>query len=275
MDRAALAAVEDVAVAAQAGVAGPFVSRHAHEAPGLVERGRQAVELLPERIGDLKIVALVSDDIDERLVAGVTEVAFSGVGANRFAALAMQVAPIAPQRRAGHDTQRIGAGELLVGLGIVQAQFDIAGLGNREVADDARPLLRVWSNVRRQALDRPRRREPERTVDPGGIAPQVLGHDGEAKRLARDDQRRQNGPPARRGAGNESEAGRKRKLGELVGCKGIDVDLELEALLAIGLQPQARRALAAVAETDGQGLALRARSRGRPGSEAYSPRAGR
>src|SRR5262245_43705099 len=98
MDGAALAAVKDVAVAAQAGVAGPFVSGHAHEAPGLVERSCQTVELLPERIGDLKIVALVSDDVDECPVTGVAEVAFSGIGADRLPALAVQVAPIAPQR---------------------------------------------------------------------------------------------------------------------------------------------------------------------------------
>ena len=43
MDRPALAAVEDVAVAAHAGVAGPFVAGHADEPPGLVERGGQSL----------------------------------------------------------------------------------------------------------------------------------------------------------------------------------------------------------------------------------------
>ena len=197
MDRAAFVAVEDVAVTAQAGVAGPFVSRHAHEAPGLVKCSGQAVEFLPERIGDLKVVALVSDDVDERLVAGVAEVAFSGIGANRLAALAMQVAPIVPQRSGGHDAQRIGACQLLAGLSGVEAQLDITRLGNREIGENERALLRGWSNAGRKVLDQPRRRESERPVDPGGIAPYVLGHDGQAERLPRRDQRRQNRLPAR------------------------------------------------------------------------------
>jgi hypothetical protein len=81
----------------------------------------------PERIGDLEVVALMSDDVDERLVTGVAEVAFSGVGTNRLAALAMQVAPIAPQRCAGRDTQWIGAGQFFASLGVAEAQSTSPG----------------------------------------------------------------------------------------------------------------------------------------------------
>ena len=88
MDSAALAAVEDIAVAAHAGVAGPFVARHAHEASRLVECGRQAVELLPELVGYLEVVALMADDIHEGLVARVAKIAFCRIGADRLAALA-------------------------------------------------------------------------------------------------------------------------------------------------------------------------------------------
>ena len=112
-DRPALAAVEDVAVAAHAGVAGPFVAGQADELAGLVERGGQPVELLPERVGDLEVVALVAGDVDERLVARVAEVVFRRAGADGLAALAVQVAPVAPQRARLHHAQRIGARQLL------------------------------------------------------------------------------------------------------------------------------------------------------------------
>ena len=120
--------IEDVAVAAHAGVAGPFVARHADEATRLVECGGQTVELLPEPVGYLKVVALVADDIDEGLVAGVAEIAFGRIGADGLATLTMQVAPIAPQRRTRDNAQRIGARQFLAGLG-THPQLNVAGLG--------------------------------------------------------------------------------------------------------------------------------------------------
>src|SRR5262249_56984100 len=68
-DRTPFAAKEDVAVAAHAGIAGPLVAGQADEAAGRVELRGQPVELFPERVGDLEIVALMADDVDEGLVA--------------------------------------------------------------------------------------------------------------------------------------------------------------------------------------------------------------
>src|SRR5262249_43136743 len=100
-DRAALAAEEDVAVATHAGIARAFVARQADEAAGRVELRGQTVELFPERVGDLEIVALMADDVDEGLVARVAEIAFRRPHADGLAALTVQVAPVAPERRCG------------------------------------------------------------------------------------------------------------------------------------------------------------------------------
>ena len=67
-------AVEDIAIAAHAGVARPFVTRHADELSRLVKSGRKAVEFCPERVRDLKVVALVPDDINEGAVTRIAEI---------------------------------------------------------------------------------------------------------------------------------------------------------------------------------------------------------
>src|SRR5439155_27273124 len=90
-DGAALATEEDVAVAAHAGIPRPLVAGQAYEPTRHVERGGQAVELGPERVGDMKIVALVADDVEEGEIARVTEIAFSRAHADGFAALPVQV----------------------------------------------------------------------------------------------------------------------------------------------------------------------------------------
>ncbi len=97
-DRPALAAIEDVAIAAHAGVARPFVAGQADEPAGRVERGRQPVEFVPERVGDLEVVALVADHVDEGRVARVAEIGLGRSHPDGFAALPVQVAPIAAQR---------------------------------------------------------------------------------------------------------------------------------------------------------------------------------
>ena len=140
-DRAALAAIEDVAVAAHAGVARPFVAGKADELARLVEFGGQLVELLPERIGDLKVVALVADHVDEGRVARIAEVILRRAHADGFAALPVQIAPVAAQRRGFDHTQRIGAGDL--GAVRHQTQIEVAlGVGD-EALDYPRSLARL------------------------------------------------------------------------------------------------------------------------------------
>ena len=112
-DRAAFVAIEDVAVAAHAGIARPFVAGQADELARHVEFRGEPVELLPERVGDLKVVALVADHVDEGRIARIAEIAFRRAHADGLAALSVQVAPVAAQRRGRDHAQRIGAGKLL------------------------------------------------------------------------------------------------------------------------------------------------------------------
>ena len=143
MNSAALVAIEDIAVAAHARVAGPFVARHADEAPWLVECGGQPVELLPEFVGYLKVVALMADDIHERLIARVAKVAFCRIGADRLAALRMQIAPIAPQ--AAHRSQRASDWRRARSspVCVLDAQLNIARRGDRKAGDNQRTLVRT------------------------------------------------------------------------------------------------------------------------------------
>src|SRR5712691_2992310 len=91
-------AEEYVAITAPPGVARPLVAGQKDEAPRYIESCRQPIELLPKRVGDLEVVALMSDDVDERLVARVAEITRRGAGADRFTTLTVQITPIAPQR---------------------------------------------------------------------------------------------------------------------------------------------------------------------------------
>src|SRR5262249_50856558 len=93
-DRAPFAAAEKVAIPAHAGIARPFVAWHAYEPARRIECGRQAVELGPECVGDLEIVALMADDVDEGEIARIAEIAFRRAHADGFAALPVQIAPV-------------------------------------------------------------------------------------------------------------------------------------------------------------------------------------
>src|SRR5438093_1006356 len=95
MNAAVFMAEEHVAVTAHAGVARPLVTGQTDEAPRHIESRCQSIELSPKCVGDLEVVALMSDDVDERLITRVTEITFRGAGADGFTALTMQVTPIA------------------------------------------------------------------------------------------------------------------------------------------------------------------------------------
>ena len=159
-DGAALAAEEDVAVAAHAGVARPLVAGQADEAAGLVELGRQPVELRPERVGDLEVVALVADDVDEGQVARVAEIALRRAHADGLAALPVQVAPIASDRRRRRPLA-CGLARASSSPFAMSAKLEIAGVVGDEILDDARTVAGLDRDALRQAAQRPRRHERE------------------------------------------------------------------------------------------------------------------
>ena len=229
-DRPALVAVEDVAVAAHAGVARPFVAGQADERARLVELGGEPVELLPERVGDLEVVALVADDVDEGRVARVAEVVFGRTHADGLAALAVQIAPVAPQRRGRHDAQRIGARELLAVSAMTRSSTS-PGASATRFSITRGPSPRLDRDARGQAAHRPRRRRARASASRlvGRIAPHVLGDDRQPERLAHDRERRQDRLPARRRPGHQVERRLLRQLAELVGRERVDGGLELDS----------------------------------------------
>ena len=96
-DRAAFVAVKNIPVTTHACVARPLVSRQANKPSRFVKLGRQAVELVPEIVGNLEVVALVADHIDKGRVARVAEIGFGRAHPDRFTALSVEIAPIAAQ----------------------------------------------------------------------------------------------------------------------------------------------------------------------------------
>ena len=182
------------------------------------------------------------------------EIAFRRAHADGLAALAVQVAPEAPQRCGVDDAQRICACDLLAAR--EDAQVEIAGGVHGEIFDDARSIAGFKSDARRQARDHARGEKRQRLLRlRGGIAPHVLGEDGKAKRLADERQRRPDRLPACRRPRNERKGRLLGQLGELVCCECIDRGPELDAFLAVRLQAKAGRALPPVTQPDGERVA--------------------
>src|SRR5690606_38436318 len=93
-DDPALLGEEDVAVAAQRCIARPLVPRQRDEAARLVELGGEPVELLPELVCDLEVVALVGAGVHERPIACECEVLAGAPGADRLLRLTVEIAPV-------------------------------------------------------------------------------------------------------------------------------------------------------------------------------------
>src|SRR5215467_3095812 len=158
MNGPAFMAEEHVAVTAHAGVARPLVAGQTDEAPWRIEGCGQAIELLPKRVGDLEVVALMSDDVDERLVACVAEITLGGAGANGFTTLAMQITPIVPQECRFADPQGIGACKHVPGLAYY-AELHVARRFRDEVIEYDWTVSPLKRHTFRQSANRSRRHE--------------------------------------------------------------------------------------------------------------------
>ena len=99
--------VQDIAVAAKPGIAGPFPAGKHDETIILGKFHGKLVEPLPEFIGDLEVVALVYADIEKRLVAREIVEITRRISADGFLRLAMQVAPVRQQLGAVDDSASI------------------------------------------------------------------------------------------------------------------------------------------------------------------------
>ena len=187
VNRTTFVAVEHVAVTAHAGIARPLIARQANETPRHVELRREPVELAPERIGDLEIITLVADHVDEGGIAGIAEIVFGRSHANGFTALPMQIAPVAPQWSGRHDPHGIGAGELFA-IGH-HLQVEIAGNVGDQIFQNEWAVAGFAGDDFGQAAQRLRRHQPEHRIGlRRRVAPHVLRQDRKAERLAGDDQ---------------------------------------------------------------------------------------
>ena len=256
VDLAALVHEHDVAVAAEAGIARPFVAREDDEAAVLVELPRQPVQLVPEGGGDLEVVALVAHAVEEGLVARELHQVARRVGADRLLRLAVQVAPVGAQRRLGGDAQRIAAADDAA-RPVQHVDQQIARLCHRQAADLPGRLAAAHREALGQARDRQAGAEREAALDlVAGIAPGVLALEAQAEGLAGAAQGGQQRLPRRRRAGDDGEARLPRQLDIIVGGEGVDQHAELEGRLDEGLHAHAGRAVAAIAEAHRDRVAL-------------------
>ena len=268
--RPALGAEIDVAVAADRGVARPFVARQGDEAAVLVEFGGQLVDMRPERVVDLEVVGLVAGRVEEGQIAREREVLARGADADRFARLAVHIRPIAGGRRVADD-QRVGIAQNGA-AGAQDAQPQRARLGDAEALDGQRALAQRIDDFGRQTVDRHIGLEGQRLVGlVGRVAPGVLGLDAEHEALARAPERRQHGLPDRRVARHDGD----RRAGddghEMADRADVGEHLEFEAALAEGLHLHARRAARGVAEGDRDGVALAQAAAAHPHRQAFEP----
>jgi hypothetical protein len=91
VDRAVLLGEVNIAVAAEAGVAGPLVPRKGDETSGIVEGTGQLVQRIVKTARYLKIVALVPDYVERGEIASEMKIVQGRGGADRLLALAVQI----------------------------------------------------------------------------------------------------------------------------------------------------------------------------------------
>ena len=177
-DGAALRGEDHVAVAAEGGVARPFVAWHEDEAARRIEDGEGAVEIGPAFGGDLEVVALVADGVHAGEVARIAGQGVDRAGADRLPALPVQVGPV------WHQAGRCHAHRVRDGVAPCHHQR-LDGIGAE--ACDAMGAGAGWPiEALGQAGDRGVGREG---VAPGRqrhrVAPAVIGAQHQRKRLPR------------------------------------------------------------------------------------------
>ena len=85
--------IDDVVIAARCRIARPFVARKDHVTSGFMKAFDGVIRSLPVRVGNLKVVSLMADEIEARQVPSKCEILFFGPCSNRRFRLGMQVSP--------------------------------------------------------------------------------------------------------------------------------------------------------------------------------------
>ena len=166
IDRPPLLAKEHVPVPADRGVRRPLIARDRHEPPGLVQPRGQRVQILPERPGDLEVVALMRTHIHEGPVAGEQEVGLRRVGAERLVGLPVQIPPeMQPVRRLG-DAQRIAPAKCGTRR-ILHRDHQVLARLRREPVQHQRKGPGLEARHLRQPRHRARGDQPQVALPPG------------------------------------------------------------------------------------------------------------
>ena len=258
VDGAALVPVPDVVVAPEGSVARPLVAGQGDETAGLVELGGQLIELSPERVGDLEIVALMATDIEKRPVTGECEVVAGGVGADGLFALSVEVAPVVAVCGAGRDPEgvRLRETDALFGK---DPDPPFPGIGDGETVHLPGELSRRERHRLGQPVEGTVGRQTNRSIHPvARVAPLVLALEAEAEAVPLPAQGRKDGEPlqTRSGPDVDGRLSLVRKRNVLVAREGIGEHAKLERRLDECLEPQPWRALPAVAEADDDPVSL-------------------
>ena len=176
--------------------------------PSRVVFARQPVQLVPERRGDLEVVALVAHAVEKGPVARELDQLARRVGADRLLRLAVQVAPVGPQRRLGGDAQRVADGRARSPSASRTSISQVARLGDATGRRSSARARRAASKTSPASpRDRPAgaQRERRRSTWSLGLPQLVLALEAEAEGLADAAQGRQHRLPGHRRAGDDRD----------------------------------------------------------------------
>ena len=270
VDGLALVQVEHVAVTPQAGVARPLVAREGHEPVVLGELGGQVVEMGPEGVGDLEVVALVGHHVQERPVPGEGMEVAGRVGADGLLGLAVEISPPWQQprpctHRSGLDPERVRRGDRRAGprTALHQLEPHQARFFDGQVVGHHGERSRPEHHLVEQAGNRMHRpvvghaADAERGVSPvTRVTPPVVASHREPERFPGRADRRDDETPGHRRPGHDGHLGLYRELHVVVGGDGVDEDPELEGVLAERLEANAGTPAPGVAEAQHDLVAL-------------------
>src|SRR5664280_2692136 len=128
MDGLTFVSIVNIAIAADGGVGGPLVSRDADKVSWTIKLGRQTVQLVPEVSGNLKVVALMTHDVEKCFVASEFKIFPGGISSERLVRLAMGISPEIDELGICRSyAQGVRAAEF-VPVPIKHADCEIAGL---------------------------------------------------------------------------------------------------------------------------------------------------
>ena len=220
--------------------------------PGTIESRAETAQLLPELLRDLEVVALVPAHIQERLIAREGKIICGGAGANRLAALAVEVGPV----RTEHNGFRRSERSALETAVIPPSGLDNVISRSPAVSHDKPSITAVASPSRSTSF--PGRPTTGRLAD--RAKRDFTFSAGFPHRSSVLRHRRKRSPVCRsvgrtacalaRGPGTMAIVGSSGSRAKVIAGDGVGQNSELECRIGEGLHPHSGRAEARVAQAD-------------------------